>query len=141
MRIIKIISLFFPLLYIGCGDIEENYNNKLNLEQQNSDNNVTLYRDKKDLLKELGLNIENEKISFDINKTTDFFKKMEIEMHGKADKIQSKIERADINFTRDIGINFSNEKVEIDLNKTKKMFQQINILMKEVLLDGNSSKY
>ena len=62
-------------------------------------------------------------------------------MHGKADELQHKIEKADINFTRDIGISFGEEKVAIDLNKTRKMFQQINILMKEVLLDANSSKH
>ena len=124
MKVITIAVLAFPLLYIGCGKSEFN-----------SDENVT------NILAQLGFDIENQKISIDINKTTSFFKKMEIEMHGKADELHQKIEKADINFTRDIGIDFSDEKLAIDLNKTKKMFQQINILMKEVLLDKNSSKY
>ncbi len=130
MKVISILSLIFPLLYIGCGE----------LEKINSDINVSNITETKELLSELGLDIKNQRISLDFNKTTNFFKKMEIEMHGKADEIQHKIQRADINFTRDIGIDFRGEILEIDLNKTKKMFQEINILMKEVLLDKNSSK-
>ena len=130
---VLMVGLCFSFLYIGCGEIENDISNS----KINSDKNVTK---KIDLLKELGFDLENEKISLDINKTTNFFKKMEIEMHGKADEIQHKIETADINFTRDIGIAFSDEKVEIDLNKTKNMFQQLNILMKELLVDKNSSK-
>ena len=133
MKNIIIMSLFFPLLYIGCGEVE--------LEESNSDINVSKTIEEKEILSQLGLDIQNHKISIDINKTTNFFKKMEIEMHGKADEIQHKMEKADINFTRDMGFNFSDEKLEIDFNKTKKMFQEINILMKEVLLDKNSSKY
>ena len=133
---VLMIGLCFSFLYVGCGEIENDISNS----KINSDKNVTKKIGSKDLLKELGFDLENEKISIDINKTTNFFKKMEIEMHGKADEIQHKIERADINFTRDIGIVFSDEKVEIDLNKTKNMFQQLNILMKELLVDKNSSK-
>jgi hypothetical protein len=102
--------------------------------------NTTQSKEADKLLHKLGLDISDKHISIDFNKTTDFLKQVEIEMHGRADEIQHKIEKADINFTRDMGIVLSNEKVEIDLNKTKKMFQEINILMKEVLLDTNSSK-
>ena len=140
MKIIKMIGLFLPLLYISCGGSENSSPQNTSMEHQKSDFNMTQKVKALDFLKELGLDIKNEKISFDINKTTNFFKKMEIEMHGKADAIQHKMQKADMNFTRDIGIDFSDEKIEIDLNKTRKMFQQINILMKEVLLDKNSSK-
>ena len=133
---VLMVGLCFSFLYVGCGEIENDISNS----KINSDKNVIKETVSKDLLKELGFDLGNEKISIDINKTTNFFKKMEIEMHGKADEIQHKIERADINFTRDIGIVFSDEKVEIDLNKTKNMFQQLNILMKELLVDKNSSK-
>ena len=135
MKNLVLIGLFFPLLYIGCGEST--------LKEDKNEINMTVKpveSTQKDLLNQLGFDIKNERISIDINKTTDFFKKMEIEMHGKADKIQHKIKKADINFTRDLGISFIDEKVQIDLNKTKKMFEQINILMKEVLLEGNSSK-
>jgi hypothetical protein len=140
MKMITMVALFFPLLYIGCGESEQNNAESMKNQKNNSEINSSNRVDAKDILGQLGIDIKNQKISIDFNKTTEFFQKMEIEMHGKADELQHKIEKADINFTRDIGIDFTGEKVEIDLNKTKKMFQQINILMKEVLLDKNSSK-
>jgi hypothetical protein len=141
MKVVRLISLLFPLLYISCGESENKSLESSTASHQKSDENVIEKAKQFDFLKELGLDIQNEKISIDVNKTTNFFQKMEIEMHGKADELQHKIQKADINFTRDIGISLEGEKVAIDLNKTKKMFQQINILMKEVLLDKNSSKY
>ena len=141
MKILKLIVLFLPLLYIGC-DSSDNKSLKENvIMTPNDEVKVIKESTSQDLLQELGFNFQNQKLSIDINKTTNFMKQLEIEMHGKADELQHKIEKADINFTRDIGLTFGNEKVEIDLNKTRKMFQQINILMKEVLLDKNSSKY
>lgn len=132
MKIITILFLFLTILLTGCGESEQ-----IEVQPQK---NVTELDESNEILKKLGVNIEDTRISLDINKTADFLKQMEIEMHGRADEIQHKIEKADINFTRDIGIVLSNEKVEIDLNQTKKMFQEINILMKEVLLETNRSK-
>ncbi len=137
----SIITLTFLLLYTGCGEYEEKSTKLSKNDNNNSDINVTNPLATEDILIELGLDIKNQKISMDFNKTTKFLKKMEIEMHGRADALEQKIEKADINFTRDIGISFTDEKVEIDFNKTKKMFQRINILMKDVLLDKNSSDY
>lgn len=133
MKKFVFMGLFFPLLYIGCGETI--------VQDEKSDINTTTLPTQQELLNQLGFDMKDDKISIDINKTTAFIKRMEIEMHGKADEIQHKIEKADINFTRDLGITLEGEKVAIDLNQTKKMFQQINILMKEVLLEKNNSKY
>jgi hypothetical protein len=140
MKAIIMAVLIFPLLYMGCGESVHNNSEPMKNQKKNSDVNMTSILVKEDILSKLGFDIKNQKISIDLNKTTNFLKKMEIEMHGKADELQHKIEKADINFTRDIGIDFSDDKIEIDLNKTKNMFQQINIFMKEVLEGGNSSK-
>lgn len=131
MKMKVTLSVFLAIFLLGCGQdgtIENSLEKKEVALEQN------------EVLENLGLSIEEQRISLDMNKTADFLKRMEIEMHGKADEIQHKIEKADINFTRDMGVTFSKEKVEIDLNKTKNMFQEINILMKEVLLESNSSK-
>ncbi len=135
-----LIAIFPLIFYVGCGDNVENKSVPQKNSEVKSELNVSKKTKPKDLLNQLGLNIENEKISIDFNKSKNFIKKMEIEMHSKADEIQYKIDKADINFSRDIGIDISDDKFEIDLNKTKKMFQQLNILMKDVLLEKNSSK-
>ena len=90
-----------------------------------------------DLLKKLGFDLSEEKVLIDINKTSHFFEQLEIEMHGKVDEIEKKIDNAEINFTKGIGIEITGNKIGIDLNKTRNMLQEINILMKDILLDGN----
>ena len=92
-----------------------------------------------DLLKQLGFDFNGEKVVIDINKTSNFLKKVEIEMHGKLKEIENKIDHAQIDITKGIGIELSNEKVAIDLNKTRNMLQQINTLMKDIVLDINST--
>jgi hypothetical protein len=92
-----------------------------------------------DLLKNMGFDLSEEKMVIDMNKTTHFFEKIEIEMHGKADEIERKIEHADINFTKGIGIEISDDRIALDLNKTRDMLQQLNILVKDIVLDINSS--
>jgi predicted RNA binding protein with dsRBD fold (UPF0201 family) len=131
MRVNVLIFLYITTFLLGCGEVGS-------IELKTEKNTTQLQQENK-ILKKLGININGEQITFDINKTTDFLQKVEIEMHSKADEIQHKIEKADINFTRDMGLTLSDEKVEIDFNKTRKMFQEINILMKEVLLDTNRS--
>ena len=92
-----------------------------------------------DLLKNMGFDFNEEKFVIDMNKTTHFFEKIEIEMHGKADEIEQKIKHADINFTKGIGIEISDTRIGLDLNKTRDMLQQINILVKDIVLDINTS--
>jgi len=90
-----------------------------------------------DLLKNMGFDFNGEKVLIDINKTSHFFEKMEIEMHGKAEEIERKITNAEINFTNGIGIELTDDKIGIDLNKTRNMLQEINILVKDIVLDIN----
>ncbi len=92
-----------------------------------------------DLLKSMGFDFNEKKISIDFNKTDNFFHKIEIEMHGKVEKIERKIKNSEINLTKDIGIEFTKDKIGIDLNKTRNMLQGINSLIKDIVLDINNS--
>jgi len=134
----KILFLVLLFALVACDDKKEsiNSNNKMDKEAEKI-SKPNIKNEEKDILNQLGFNIEGEKITIDINKTAEFMQKMEIEMHGKADEIERKIEHADINFTKGFGIELDGDKVAIDLNKTKDMLQQINILMKDILLDKN----
>ena len=134
----KIIGLSFLLLFTACNEKEQN-EQKTVPEQKTeviSTDNPSVVK-KGDILEQLGFTMNGEKVTIDINKTNDFFKQMEIQMHGKADEIERKIENADLNFSKDFGISLSEEHISIDLNKTKDMLQHINILMKDILLDAN----
>ena len=93
----------------------------------------------KNLLKELGFEVNGEKITIDMNKTTEFMKNIETQIQNRANEIEHKIEEVDINFTNGLGVDVNGDRVMIDLNKTKDMLQQINILMKDILLDVNGT--
>jgi len=124
-----ILLLILLLLFTACDNrVEENtsFSESLPTNQKNVD-----------ILKQFGLEMNGERITIDVNKTADFMKKMEIEMHGRADEIERKIDAADINFSKSFGINLEEGKIELDLNKTKDMLQQLNNLMKDVFLDAN----
>lgn len=87
----------------------------------------------------MGFDFNAEKVEIDINKTDQFFKQIEIEMHSKAKEIEQKIKNREINFSKDIGIEISDNKIGIDLNKTRNMLQGINSLIKDIVLDINHS--
>jgi len=138
----NLILLFTSLLifFTACGDIAIESNNKEIKEEKK----VEIPTDKEfevssDLLKNMGFDLREESLSIDINKTNNFFKQLEIEMHGKVDEIERKIENAEINFTKGIGVEISENKIGIDLNKTRNMLQEINIFMKDILLDDNNT--
>ena len=130
------------LLFTACGQQIEG-----STQKQTNENNLSLIQQdksnqqKNDILKQLGFDVHGEKVTIDINKTAQFVKQMKIEMHSRADVIEHKIKKADINFTKGLGIEINKDKVAIDLNKTKDMLQQINILMKSILLDTNHTNH
>ena len=136
----KELFLLILLLFTAC-DQKTEHSNQTSMTNEKKElikkETSEVKQDK--FLKELGFEVNGEKITIDTNKTTEFMKKIEIEMHGRADEIEHKIEKADINFTKGLGIEVNGDKIAIDLNKTKDMLQQINILMKDILLDVNGT--
>jgi hypothetical protein len=129
----------------GCGDNEaskeatqsmENVKEKLS---PTTPIEPTKVKTAHDLLKDMGFDFNGEKVFIDMNKTTNFFEKMEIEMHGRAEEIERKIEQADINFTKGVGIDIRENRIGIDLNQTRNMLQQLNSLVKDIVLDINNT--
>lgn len=149
MKTTRLLLISLLLLIYGCGDSEpqreitekteksiENVQEKLTpmaLQEQETPKTAN------DLLKKMGFDFNGEKVTIDMNKTTQFFERMEIEMHGKADELERKIGQADINFTKGIGIDITEDRIGIDLNQTRNMLQQLNSLVKDIVLDINST--
>ena len=135
----KSILLFSSLLifFTACGDTSID-----SIKEEKKKENLTPQEPEKEkssnnLLKEMGFDLSEKKVAIDINKTNHFFEQLEIEMHGKVDEIERKIDNAEINFTKGIGIEITEDKIDIDLNKTRNMLQEINLLMKDIFLDTN----
>ena len=145
MKATKLLLISLLLLMYGCGDNEaskevthsiENDKEKL---RPTTPVEPTKAKTAHDLLKDMGFDFNGEKVSIDMNKTTNFFEKMEIEMHGRAEEIERKIEQADINFTKGVGIDITENRIGIDLNQTRNMLQQLNSLVKDIVLDINNT--
>jgi len=137
-----IIFSILLLLLAGCNDknetevvaVEKNLTQEIKIKKSEAPK-------EKDLLGELGFDFKDDKIIIDINKTSNFFAKIESQMEAKAKEIEAKISSSDINITEGMGIEVEGNQIGIDLNKTQNMLQQINVLMKDIFLDINSSKY
>ena len=136
----KELFLLILLLFTACEQKSEHSNqtNITNDKKELIEKKSSKTQEDK-LLKKLGFEVNGEKITIDMNKTAEFMKQIQIEMHSRADEIEHKIKKADINLTNGLGIEVGKERVAIDLNKTKDMLQQINILMKDILLDANGT--
>jgi hypothetical protein len=137
----KIVLFILFLLFTACNEKEDNQVIKVeeNLTKELKIKKVEAPKEK-DLLGELGFDFKDDKIIIDINKTSNFFSKIESEMEAKAKEIEAKISSSDINITEGMGIELEGNQIGIDLNKTQNMLQQINVLMKDIFLDIKSSK-
>ena len=136
----KELFLLILLLFTACEQRTKSSNQLSTTNEKKELTKKEISEVKQDkFLKELGFEVNGEKVTIDMNKTTEFMKQIEIEMHSRADEIEHKIEKADINFTKGLGIEIGDDRVDIDLNKTRNMLQQINILMKDILLDVNGT--
>ena len=140
----NVVLLILLLMFTACNEQEESTGAVTKVEKELTKEQKTKKVEaikEKDLLQELGFEFNDDKIIIDINKTSNFFTKIEAEMTAKANEIESKIDNADINITKGMGIEIEGNQIGIDLNKTQNMFQQINVLMKNIFLDINSSKH
>ena len=78
-----------------------------------------------DILKLLGISIEDGKIELDTNKTKAFFQELQSKVESKAKEIQEGIEKGSIDLSESVGLKVQEEKIELDLNKTKTLLETI----------------
>lgn len=146
MKKLNLIFVVLLLLFVvGCDEkivdeSKEETSQKVPTKEASIAKSVSK-EEKHDLLQQLGVDFKEDKIVIDINKTSNFFEKIELQMEEKTKEIEQKIENADINITKGMGIELEGEQIGIDLNQTRNMLQQINILMKDIFLDINTSNH
>ena len=142
-----IFSVLLLLFFVGCDEkitdeSKEAVSEKVPIKEKEEPIAKSVSREEEhDLLQQLGVDFKDDKIVIDINKSSNFFEKIEVQMEEKAKEIEQKIENADINITKGMGVELEGEQIGIDLNQTRNMLQQINILMKDIFLDINTSNH
>lgn len=79
----------------------------------------------KDLFTKLGVDISNEKINIDINKTKSFFNNLKQTFEDTAQNIQKDLSEGKVDMKENVGIKIDKEHIDIDLVKTKSFIEEL----------------
>ena len=131
-KLLTITALISMLL--GCSEAEKKEINTTKPVQK-----VTTKKSDETLLNEMGFDFKDEKIIIDLNKSSNFFSRMEKRMEEKAKEIENKIKNSDINVSRDSGVEITDDKLSIDLNQTKTLLDSFSKLFEDIILDINKT--
>jgi len=92
----------------------------------------------KNILQNIGVDINDEKIHIDFNKTKSFFQTLQDILNQKAQKMQSDIEQGKVDLDN-IGLKVDNEQIDIDLNKTKNFIEDLGNKLNNFIKDLENS--
>jgi predicted nucleotidyltransferase len=79
-------------------------------------------QENRDVLKKIGVEINDEKIAIDLKKTKSFFTMLQELLQQKAQDLQKNLEEGKLEI-EDVGVRVDDEHVEIDLAKTKSFLE------------------
>jgi len=131
MRYIILSLIFFTL--IGCNEDTTKEPQKPVIMQPSKEKEVPPVS----ITKKIGIDISNDKISIDLNKTKSFFNALGKTLEKKANEVQEKIEHDDGNFSENVGVVISDEKIDIDMKKASSfldnIFNEITTIAEETL--------
>ena len=129
-----LVIVFGLLSIIGCSN--NNSNNTKEINRTVVDKNSTY---EETILNEMGFDFKNDKIIIDLNKSRNFFSKIEKKINEKSKEIENKIRGVESNITKTSGIVVTEDKVDIDLNKTKSLLDNLSGIFRNIVLDMNDS--
>jgi len=81
-------------------------------------------QEKEEIFKKIGLDVSDDNINIDLNKTKDFFNTLQNKFQEKAENIEKDIADGKIDFEESVGIKIDNEHINIDLKKTKSFIEE-----------------
>jgi histidinol dehydrogenase len=77
------------------------------------------------IFSKLGIDIEDEKINIDLNKTKSFFDALQETLKEKSEKIQDDIAKGSVDLGENVGIKVDDQHINIDLGKTKSFIDDL----------------
>jgi len=92
----------------------------------------------KNILSLLGINIENQKIDIDLNKTKNFFENIQKELEKKSQAIEKSIQEGKVEL-KDIGLKVDKQHISLDLNKTKSFVENLTKKLDSFIKDLDNS--
>ena len=81
-------------------------------------------QEKEEIFKKIGLDVSDDNINLDLNKTKDFFNTLQNTLQEKAENLEKDIANGKIDFEENVGIKVDNEHINIDLKKTKSFIEE-----------------
>ncbi|RRS30216.1 MAG: hypothetical protein P794_07970 [Epsilonproteobacteria bacterium (ex Lamellibrachia satsuma)] len=81
-------------------------------------------KEKEELFKKIGVDVNEDNINIDLKKTKDFFNTLQGKLQQKAQKIEKDISKGIIDLEENVGIKVDDEHINIDLKKTKSFIEQ-----------------
>jgi len=79
-----------------------------------------------DILKLLGIKIDDGKFELDINKTKSFFENLQTTVEQKVEDINRSIQEGKLDLKNSVGLKVQDQKIELDLNKTKNFLEELS---------------
>jgi len=95
----------------------------------------SILEEKKEILNKIGVEIDQDRVAIDLNKTKSFFAALQEILQQKAQQLQKNLEEGKLDM-EDVGIKLDEERIEVDLKKTKTFVetfgQKIENFLKEL---------
>jgi len=134
----RLIIVFGLLFNIGCfsSNTKKFTNNTKEINKTIIEKNST---HEETILNKMGFDLQNDKIIIDLNKSTEFFSKMEKKINKKSKEIENKIRGIEGNLTKNSSVIITKDKVDIDLNKTKRLLDNLSTIFRNIVEDMNTS--
>ena len=94
---------------------------------------------KENILSMLGINIANEKIDIDLNKTKSFFESLQDTLEKKSEDLSKSIKEGKVDLQDSVGIKVDDEHISLDLKKTKSFFENLTNKVEGFVKDLDST--
>ena len=82
-------------------------------------------KEKNDLFKKIGVDINEDKIHIDLGKTKAFFTSLQSMLTEKAETLQKDIAEGKVDIGENVGIKVDDTHIDIDLGKTKSFIEDL----------------
>ena len=94
---------------------------------------------KENILSMLGIDIADEKIDIDLNKTKSFFESLQSTLEKKSEDLSQNIKDGKVDLQDSVGIKVDDEHISLDLKKTKSFFENLTNKVESFVKDLDST--
>lgn len=87
----------------------------------------------KETLSKIGIDIKDEKIAIDLEKTKNFFTDIQQTITDTAQNIEEGIKDGSIDMSKNIGVKLDDKEIKIDMKQTKNFMEELGVKIEKIL--------